>query len=299
MAIEERFDRMERFSGELGLALPHPLMSQWKIPNDLFSLLSTSVALYVARAMHLSAVPLVDSDVSDLRVDAVDLRNVTPNGAIVPKTEYQIEYNLVLQHWSTICRVMFSNSPHLVTKFRTTPNIRIKFGTEQMSNVGRPLNTATPHSDAWVEGPWGFNCFVPIIGDVDKNTLLYYESENFDEEFITPSESYLSKQWVLDNYAPIPNLRAQVGYVNITDFALIHRTEMPEGCGTRISIDTTIHAGNHDVLPTRSAEYVSVIPEYGTKALVLCHRSERDKFESEKSAFEHYTKGSLETIQIG
>ena len=29
----------------------------------------------------------------------------------------------------------------------------------------RVLNTSLPHSDAWSDGPWGMNCFIPLFGD--------------------------------------------------------------------------------------------------------------------------------------
>jgi murein DD-endopeptidase MepM/ murein hydrolase activator NlpD len=40
---------------------------------------------------------------------------------------------------------------------------------ELCRRIGRGLNTALPHSDAWVEGPWGMNCYFPLFGDVKKN----------------------------------------------------------------------------------------------------------------------------------
>ena len=56
-----------------------------------------------------------------------------------------------------------------------TPNIRVKFGSELKDNINRGLNTSHPHSDAWVEGPWGMNCFFPIIGDYKRNNLISFQ----------------------------------------------------------------------------------------------------------------------------
>ena len=101
--------------------------------------------------------------------------NVTPNGALVPKTEYQLMYNLLLMKWFDIYKGMISADPSFVRLVRVTPNIRLKFGRELEDNKNRGLNTEYPHSDAWVEGPWGYNVFVPMLGDCMNNTLRYYK----------------------------------------------------------------------------------------------------------------------------
>jgi len=278
--------------------LPHPLMARWKIPECEFSLLWASLALYLTRALHLDRVPTSEEEISSLSINGVDLSNVTPNGAIVPKLEYQIEYNAVLGSWSTICRQMINRNPSLLSRFRVTPNIRIKFGQELEKNIDRPLNTGIPHSDAWVEGPWGMNCFLPVMGDCKGNTLLYYDTDQFKEEYLLNSETYTSMQWVLEHYKSIPNLRALAGYVNLSDYALIHRTERTVGCGARVSIDTTIMVGDYDVIPEREREYTTTIPDFRKNDFMICHVSEKDLFEIEKSPFEHYTKNSLELRQL-
>ena len=70
---------------------------------------------------------------------------------------------------------MIKKDKKLLSIFRITPNIRVKYGKELEDNIGRPLNTAVPHSDAWLEGPWGLNCYFPILGDCENNTLVYYQ----------------------------------------------------------------------------------------------------------------------------
>ena len=80
--------------------------------------------------------------------------NITPNGAVVPKREFHLEYNLVLRSWVALIKQITSNNTKLLKLFRVTPNIRIKFGKELIDNKRRGLSTSNPHSDAWVEGPW-------------------------------------------------------------------------------------------------------------------------------------------------
>ena len=49
------------------------------------------------------------------------------------------------------------------------------------------------------------NCFVPMLGDTDKNTLVYYEPihEKFTEKMMQPSPSYKDMQWVMKEYRKI------------------------------------------------------------------------------------------------
>ena len=88
-------------------------------------------------------------------------------------------------------------------------------------NKKRGLNTSLPHSDAWVEGPWGMNCFIPLFGDYKKNNLLYYEPINFNENFLRSAKTYhdtVKKDYKKLNIVPKP------GNVYISDYATIHQT---------------------------------------------------------------------------
>ena len=73
-----------------------------------------------------------------------------------------------------MCNGRWLFSKRLLKLFRITPNIRIKFGKELKDNLNRKLSTSYPHSDAWLEGPWGMNCFIPLFGDTKKNNLRYH-----------------------------------------------------------------------------------------------------------------------------
>jgi len=77
--------------------------------------------------------------------------------------------------------LIIASYPAMLNWFRLTPNIRIKFEEEIVENVNRDLNTAYPHSDAWLEEPWGMNCYLPMMGDIKNNTLKHYkpQPENF------------------------------------------------------------------------------------------------------------------------
>jgi len=294
---QERIRRMDLLEREWSLCRLHKMMVAYQTSEAIWQELRSSVLQFVSRALKLPKSLNLDAEVSGLQGSQVDLSNVTPNGAVVPKREYLLEYNLVLRAWTQVCREMTERRPDLLSRFRVTPNIRIKFSKEQSANEGRPLNTSLLHSDAWVEGPWGMNCFVPIAGDTDLNTLEFWETNKFQDEFLQMSPSYNDMSWVQKHYAPVTSLVPQQGLVHLSDYSLLHKTIMRQNCGARLSIDTTIHVGNH-CLPVRSDEYLDSIPDIGHDTIVAITKSEKDTPIENSNAFQHYTSGSLRLVDL-
>ena len=277
------------------------LFCQWPIPGVLWRQLQLTMGIYLAKAINFEYSGDEGRLIRRLDGQRDHLTNVTPNGGVVPKTEYQLEYNLFLRTWCDIVRAMVAPAPELLCKFRITPNIRIKFGKDLEENVGRPLHTAVPHSDAWVEGPWGMNCHIPVFGDIENNYLYFYkliDEAKFTDDILANAASYSEMQWVMDNYEPDTQVKPMRGCVNLSDYALLHKTFRRENCGTRVSIDTTILIGNHGVHPDRVVEYLDFIPHIGEDMLVRCNVSVNDEIREKASTYSHYTSGVLERINI-
>jgi len=289
-----RFLEMEK---EWELNRVHDLMVSYTPTEKELKELRLSMMLYISKALYFDFT--LDETEFIKRID--DNRstrdNVTPNGGVVPKREYQVEYNMVLRSWSRIVNSIIKNNPALMTKFRMTPNIRIKFGQELEDNINRTLNTSHPHSDAWVEGPWSMNCFIPILGDAENNNLAFWRPkspQNFTNDFLSTAATYEEMQWVLDYYVSDKGLKPKKGKVHISDYALIHATNRENNCGTRVSIDTTILVGDHDVHPDREAEYTKDFRVIGEDLLVSTKRSIKDEIMvHKKTTFSHYTTGNL------
>jgi len=291
-SFRARKSRIDNMCDSWGLKRLAPLVASWEVPKPLWADLRNAVAAYISKALE-SDLEAAET-VRVLEEFKSNTRNVTPNGAIVPKREYSALYNWVLACWIEVLRAMTFDAPSLLSRVRVTPNIRVKFASEFASNEGRPLNTAIPHSDAWVEGPWGMNCFVPIFGDTLNNTLTYWriDDENFRDEFLSSSPSYFENQWVLDHLKPDLSISTPPGYVYLSDFAVIHATTRKPGCGPRVSIDTTLMVGDYPVHPDREVEYRSSMPNFGVDTLVICERSQ-DQIAEKQTTFSHYTSGNI------
>ena len=121
---KERFDTIE--SG-WDVDRIHDLMVNYSPDlEDLYNL-RFSVMLYISKALYFKFTE--DESTFIKRVDSSREKrdNVTPNGAVVPKKEYQLEYNMVLRSWGNVMKKLTQNDPDLLARFRMTPNIRIKF----------------------------------------------------------------------------------------------------------------------------------------------------------------------------
>jgi hypothetical protein len=297
-----RKKRFEDLKDAWSLNQLNDLMIQFSPPEDILNEFRFAVMLYISKAFKFEFVSDEDEFIKRLDEKRLDKTNVTPNGAVVPKKEYQLEFNMVLRAWSKLVKNMISGKPELLNKIRMTPNVRIKFGIEPEENYGRPLNTSIPHSDAWIDGPWGIICFTPLLGDVENNNLYHYKPKNIDEfsdDWLALSPSFQEMQWTLEFYEQSDEITPIKGKVHLVDYALIHETHRKPNCGTRISIDTTIYVGEYDIHEDRKSEYIDEMKVFGEDLFISTNRSIfDDQILDKKTSFSHYTSGTLQVNKL-
>ena len=298
----ERIERFKTMKSIWGLDSIHDLMLYHNPNEKELNDLRFAVMLYISKALYFEFTFDESEFIKRLDESRSVRDNVTPNGGVVPKKEYQLEYNMVLRSWSKIVDNMIGRDKNLLRKFRITPNIRIKFGKELEENLERPLTTSWPHSDAWVEGPWGMNCYTPLLGDIENNNLIFWtpkDVDNFNDDALNTASTYEEMQWVLDEYELDKSIKQIKGKVHISDYALVHATNREENCGTRVSIDTTVFVGDYNVHKDRDIEYLNDVKIIGEEVFVSTNRSTLDENIVEKqTTFSHYTTGTLTVHNI-
>lgn len=301
--LEYRISRMESVATAWGLDLIQPLIAEYKIPEDLLEEFESLLQIYVLRCLTGKFSRRVFKNFDEIDVDTLRAcrTNVTPNGALVPKTEYQLMYNLLLMKWFEVYKSMISKNPNFVKLVRVTPNIRLKFGRELEDNKNRGLNTEYPHSDAWVEGPWGYNVFVPMLGDCLNNTLRYYKipKAGLSKNFFDQSKTYTTKQDLVAGFLEITDFIPKKGHIYISDYAVVHKTWRSQKSKARVSIDTTLMVGDHPVHPDREVEYLNKVPTLGVDSLFkVAVREKNSLVPAKKTDFSHYTTGNINLINI-
>lgn len=167
------------------------------------------------------------------------MKNITPNGMIVPKRNKVLEYNLVVRRFAKIINT-FDIGP-LVDSWHVPLNVRIKYGEADESNLRRDHPTEHAHSDSWAgESAESVTVHIPLLGDTDRNYVqMFYPPDNFEEAWLGPRATYLDgSQAVVHRYQKI-DFVTPLGSVLLADFSTLHATTRFPGAGARVSIDTT------------------------------------------------------------
>ena len=297
-SLNYRIKRMSQLKNKWELKFVNDLMLEYKIPKELNYKFKFYLKNYISKALNFDFEEDDDLFLKKVDKNKTNRTNVTPNGAVVPKREYNLEYNLFLKVWCELIANLSKNSLKTLRFFRMTPNIRIKYAKDFKDNVNRDLNTSHPHSDAWVEGPWGMNCFIPIFGDTNNNNLKFYYPRSFEDNFLDRSPSYKEMQWVMKNYREL-NFKPKKGCLYISDYALVHNTMRNKHAGSRISVDSTIFTDKKNNPPkSRIKEYRTVIPKIGESEIVDAGQYAFKKFAEKKGIYSHYTSKVLRSIKL-
>ena len=142
---KQRFNNLVEY---YGVQKFDELVGYWVIPNNLLNDLRRTIGVYIAKSLHFEYTENEDIFLERLESRREDRLNVTPNGAVVPKKEFTVEYNAYIKAYSDIVRELVKNNPNYLNKVRMTPNVRIKFAEEFEDNHNRPQNTSYPHTDS-------------------------------------------------------------------------------------------------------------------------------------------------------
>ena len=125
MSLKIRHKRINLLTKNWNLRKINPLIVSYKIEKDFFEEFKFNIKLYISKALKIK----FDFDdkkfIKNIDKARNNRLNITPNGAVVPKREFHLEYNLVLRSWCELVKQMSSRDKKLLKLFRITPNIRI------------------------------------------------------------------------------------------------------------------------------------------------------------------------------
>ena len=209
-----------------------------KLPKILFENISIATKKYVARCIDQEKVILNEKKLlKKFLSKKKSIKNITPNGIIVPKTEISLEFNLLVKSYVDI--IKFLKIDNLISNFHFPPNLRVKFSKVNHSNLKRNHPTERMHADTWTgANPNWLAVHLFILGDIRSNHIRYAQPpKNFSEDWLKPLKSAkdglnISKKFKVINYTP------KKGSLVIADASVIHQSYRRKNAGMRISLDT-------------------------------------------------------------
>lgn len=218
--LDRRLVAFEQFGREFKRITP--LMVCAKIPTAMFIGLQAVVSAYVGQIQQQNR-----------------MKNITPNGMIVPKRDKVLEYNLVVRRFTEIINT-FGIGP-LVGSWHVPLNVRIKAGEADAVNLKRDHPTEHAHSDSWAgESAESVTVHIPLFGDTERNYLqMFYPPDDFEESWLGPRTTYLEGSMDIEHRYRKIDYVTPTGSLVIADFSTLHATTRAPGAGTRLSIDTT------------------------------------------------------------
>ena len=213
-------------------------MLEIKLPKNLFENLSMTTKTYVARCIDANNIILDEKKLlKKFIAKRKFIKNITPNGIIVPKSDVSLEFNLLVKSYVDI--VKFLNIGNLITNFQFPPNLRVKFAKLNRKNLNRKHPTEIMHADTWTgANPNWLAVHLFILGDIKNNHIRYAQPpENFNEDWLKPIKNVregekISKKFKIINYVP------KKGSLIIADTTVIHQSYRKKNAGIRISLDT-------------------------------------------------------------
>ena len=94
MSLKIRIDRINFITKKWKLKKAHPLITTYKIEKDLFEEFKFNLKLYISKALKIRFENNDNLFIKNIDKARGKRLNITPNGAVVPKREYHLEYNL-------------------------------------------------------------------------------------------------------------------------------------------------------------------------------------------------------------
>lgn len=109
--------------------------------------------------------------------------NITPNGSLAPKSEFNAEYNCLIS-----CYIDLLNSLCIsdnILKHHFPVHIRIKKFLKSSNQPSRPHATELVHSDAWAgESSDALNLHIPLFGDISNNHMKFFMPPSLIQNFL-------------------------------------------------------------------------------------------------------------------
>ena len=162
------------------------------------------------------------------------LANRTPNGALVPKMEFQAKYNEI--HRAVASWLESLNMTHLIESIRCPIVVRAVSGTAAPDAEARPYAASKMHVDLWGgDAPDSVAIVIPVLGDIERTTIEWFQPPiGFEEKYLRVMDSYDVAEELEGQCLQYP-VTARMGSAYFIDAIVLHRT-VRHGGGARVNV---------------------------------------------------------------
>jgi hypothetical protein len=215
------------------------LMLEVIVPKNLIDNITYASRNYLSKCIQIKNNTFLKEDeiIKFFQKKNSSIKNITPNGMIVPKNEFTLEFNTIVKAYVDI--INYCNITNFIKNFHFPPNLRIKYPKIKKSHMRRKHPTEMLHADTWTGANHNWIAsHIFLLGDVKNNNIQYVEPQkNFREEWLEPLENSEQGIEIAKNFKKI-NYIPKKGSFILADASILHRSYRNNNCGTRISFDT-------------------------------------------------------------
>ena len=158
------------------------------------------------------------------------LPTLSINGAIYPKDETQLIYNIIVSYiFKSLTKILpFIDSV-------TYPTVRFKTNKKSLNS----FSTHKLHSDAWSSGSVSDAVIsFPILGDIKNNSVDFYETKEVHKKFFREMTTYERTSELYGNIKKIYSMKKN--FWIIFDHSILHKTNSSSTSKPRVSIDLVV-----------------------------------------------------------
>ena len=247
MSLAERIKYFDQIAARFENTRPHPLLIRHKVPKALLERVKVGAALCIARSLpdptgaNWANMTNYELLLKQLEEQFETAPNITPNGAIVPKRDLNLEYNLFARSFAAVIEGL--NIEDMVACWSNPPLLRVKRGHFDKDLLKRKYSSENRHTEAWfpTHTSRAITLFLPLFGDIEHNSVEFFAPpEDFSEDWLVPKESYESARNISDRYQRI-DVAYEPGYLYIADTATMHQSVRYGNTGPRVSVDTNVY----------------------------------------------------------
>ncbi len=239
MSLESRQKNFDILAKQFDCQRPDNLILVHKIKPELYDNLRYAAAVYLSRCLGPNEI-ITDEQklLSAIMRNRESIKNITPNGMVVPKRHLNLEYNMLVRAYVNVIESL--NIREMISSWHIPLNLRLKDPEMRKENMGRHHPTEDIHSDSWAgESAESVTTIIPLFGDIERNYVKYFSPpQEFEESWLGARPSYKDGADIAAKYKPI-DMKQSHGYVYLADFATLHSSSREANAGPRISIDTT------------------------------------------------------------